>query len=444
MTVAQWLALPLLENPQQARRWSYRALRAIVLCCVFSVILLPEFSRDGGDSASVLYTKLSGGFRYIDVLLLLLVMGHVVGLACLRGRRVRFPRALAKPEAAFLGCIAAAIAYGASRGGSNFFFDWRGLALGIGLYFVWAFWMQDASDIDAAARVFLIYMGLRIATVLSLYLSGHRDTLLGVSIPIFDGPTLSCVVFASLLAFRSQQHAEWRSKILWLAISLAGCVLVTLCLRRTYWAELAIGMGILLLGRRPHRGRGFVFAGTAVLIAAMLMGASFTGRVLSLDITHDDDEFSADNRDHLHDLVDAWNQVQQSPVMGIGLGTSYSTWHIRRWKAESVMVHNAPLHVWLKYGLAGLICYLWFHSALLRWVFRRSQLARGRNSFLDAAFAYLTAQFVVTLGFAPWPYSELQLSALLSFVVAGSVMAGTSENYRAYGTQIPILRLSQP
>ena len=61
--------------------------------------------------------------------------------------------------------------------------------------------------------------------------------------------------------------------------------------------------------------------------------------------------------------------------MGIGVGTSYSTWHIRNWKTESVMVHNAPLHVWLKYGIAGLACYVWFHIALLRWLYRRSQAA---------------------------------------------------------------------
>jgi O-antigen ligase len=424
MTAAHCPALPLPQYALQPRTWAYRALRAVVLCALFSVILLPEFSRDGGETTSALYTKLAGGFRIVDVLLLLLVLGHVVGLACLRGERLHFPRSLAVPGAAFLGCIAFAMAYGANRGGSNFFFDWRGLALGIGLYFVWACWMQGPSQVEATVRVFLAYMGLRIALLSLLYLTGHRETLLGVSIPVFDGPTLSCIVFAALLAFRYQQDAPSRSKIVLLAISIAGCLLVTLSLRRTYWAELAIGMGILLVRRRGHRLRGFVFAGAAVLIAAMLLGSSFTGRVLSLDVTHDDDEFSADNRDHLHDLVDAWDQVRQSPVMGIGLGTSYSTWHIRKWKPESVMVHNAPLHVWLKYGIAGLICYLWFHVALLRWVFRKPRSAPGPGApFLHAALAYLTAQFVVTLGFAPWPYSELQLSMLLSFVVAGGVMA---------------------
>ena len=58
-----------------------------------------------------------------------------------------------------------------------------------------------------------------------------------------------------------------------------------------------------------------------------------------------------------------------SPLMGIGVGTAYPTWRIRNWKSESVMVHNAPIHVWLKYGAAGLVCYLWFHLLLLRWLY---------------------------------------------------------------------------
>ena len=57
--------------------------------------------------------------------------------------------------------------------------------------------------------------------------------------------------------------------------------------------------------------------------------------------------------------------------MGIGLGRSFATLRIQDWKEESVMVHNAPLHVWLKYGLLGLACYVWFHLAMFRWLYRR-------------------------------------------------------------------------
>jgi len=177
-----------------------------------------------------------------------------------------------------------------------------------------------------------------------------------------------------------------------------------------------------------HRIRNLVLVGCMFVVAACVMGASFAGRVQSIVVTQDDTEFSADNTDHLYDLMDAWSEVRQSPVMGIGLGTSYRTWHLKNWKTDSVMVHNAPLHVWLKYGLAGLLCYLWFHLALLRWLYRQTKRpAAPSRAFVSAAFAYVTAQFVVTLGFAPWPYSEVQLTTLMSFILA-AVTAATANS----------------
>jgi hypothetical protein len=77
--------------------------------------------------------------------------------------------------------------------------------------------------------------------------------------------------------------------------------------------------------------------------------------------------------------------------------------------------------------MAGLLCYLWFHLALLKWLYRRARTASARDAgFLAAAFGYLTAQFVMTLGFAPWPYSELQLTTLMSFILAAAMPARQS------------------
>ena len=270
------------------------------------------------------------------------------------------------------------------------------------------------------------YAGVRILIIYVLYFCGHRDVLLDVSIPLFDGPSLSCIVFVGLLSFSAFESAPRPVSKLFLAcLAVAAYLLVLLCLRRTYWGELAVGTAILLLLRQRNRARTFVLAVAAILIAIGILGRSFSGRVQSLDVSRADSQFSADNADHVYDLIDAWYQVRQSPVTGIGLGTSYSTWHIRNWKQDSVMVHNAVLHVWLKYGLAGLACYIWFHVALLRWLYRRARSAPpGDRSFLTAAFAYVAAQIILTLGFAPWPYSELQLTTLLSFLVAAAAAAG--------------------
>lgn len=400
--------------------------RAFVLVTLFSIVFLPEFARDGTSTTSVsVYAKVAGGFRFIDLAILFLAFCHLVCHGCLRCKALRFPRSLAGPGIAFLGCIAIAAYHGSTRGGSNLFFDWRGLALGIALYLVWSFWLQTTDDVAGAIRVFALYLGLRIALLYVLYAAGYRDNLLGVQIPIFDGPVLSCFVFAALLAWSYQQSAvSVFEKLGWCCLALGAYLMVLLCFRRTYWGELAVGTFLLLMMQRRHRLRNVALMAGMLTVAACVTGASFSHRIQSLIVTSDDTEFSADNADHLYDLMDAWYEVRQSPVMGIGLGTSYRTWHIRNWKTESVMVHNAPLHVWLKYGIAGLLCYVWFHVALLRWLYRKARAPTSRShAFLSAASAYLTAQFVLTLGFAPWPYSELQLTTLMSFILAAAVTA---------------------
>ncbi len=400
---------------------------------MFSVIFLPEFLyRGNGGSGSIVYAKAVAGFRFIDLGILALVLLHVVALACSRQKVVCFPRGLILPGLGFLFCIATGIAYGRLHGGANFFFDWRALGLGIGLYFVWAFWLQTPGDVHSAVRLFAAYMAARVAMLYVLYLTGRGETLLGVPIPMFDGPALSAIVFTALLAFRYQERASDRfRKLLWMALAAAACLVVLLCFRRTYWGELAAGTAILMLLQRRHRVRNFALVATMVCITALTLGQSFAARIESLDVLQMDSEFGTDNADHWHDLLDAGDQVRQSPLMGIGVGTAYPTWRIRNWKSESVMVHNAPIHVWLKYGAAGVVCYLWFHLALLVWLYRRGKyLPASESAFLNVAFAYLSAQFVMTLGFAPWPYSELQLTTLLSFILAAAFSIPTSQYLR--------------
>ncbi len=420
------------------RTWAVGCWRGLIFCSLFSVIFLPEFLHQGnGAPSSFPYIKAAAGFRFIDLGILALVLVHLVALACSRKPIVRFPRVLVLPGFAFVLCLATGIGYGRLHGGSNFFFDWRALALGTGLYLVWAFWIRTAADVQSAIRLFAIYMAVRIALLFALYLTGRGETLLGIPIPTFDGPALSAIAFTALLAFRFQDSARNAvNKLLWAGLAASAYLVVLLCFRRTYWGELAIGTGILLLCQQRKRLRNLALIVAVLCIAALTLGTTFAARVQSLDFLHMDSEFSSDNADHLHDLLDAWDQVRQSPVMGIGVGTAYPTWRIRNWKSESVMVHNAPIHVWLKYGAAGLICYLWFHAVLLRWLYNRSKYGLANNAaFLTAAFAYLTAQFVMTLGFAPWPYSELQLTTLISFILVTAVSSAEGPLLQTPGTE---------
>jgi hypothetical protein len=305
-------------------------------------------------------------------------------------------------------------------------------------------WMQTAEDTRPAILLFAGFLAVRIAFVYWRFLRGGGDMLVGIRIPLFDGPTLSAVGFTGVLALSLSDAAANRwGKLCWIGLSTASYLLVLLCFRRTFWAELGIGTLFLFVIQRRGRGRKLLLATLVAATVVGVMGQSFFGRVRSMDFSNGEAEFSQGNPDHVGEVLDAWEQVQRQPLMGIGLGRSFQTLRVQTWKEQSVMVHNAPLHVWLKYGLLGLVCYMWFHFAVLRWLWRirkhdqvekvrhpRLRLIRSGKPFspatpvASAVLAYLAAQFVVSLGFAPWPYSSLQSTTLIAFLLAMAT-AGT-------------------
>ena len=339
-----------------------------------------------------------------------------------------------------------AVLYGALHGGTNLFFDWRALALGIGICAVFVAWLPTAQSADFAVHLFAAFMALRIAWILADFFSGGGDLLVGVRIPVFDGPTLSAVVFTALLSACLADAARGFRALFWMSLSAAAYLLVLLSFRRTFWTELGLGTLFLLLSQRERRSRKLLLAIATLLAVAVLLGPAFYQRVQSMDFTRDETEFSQGNPNHVGEVLDAWEQVQRNPVMGIGLGRSFQTLRIQDWKEESVMVHNAPLHVWLKYGLLGLFCYAWFHLALFRWLWRQKQNSRAtpahalasrtRVPWLAAMLAFLAAQFVVSLGFTPWPYSSLQSTILIAFLLAVAITGESTCNYQPYPSSL--------
>ena len=416
------LAAPALHYERPTPRAAVRLARAAILFMMLSLILLPEYSQGTGEVAvkSPLYHVVVGGFRLIDGVVLF--AGIMFGFAsgCSRIRRPGLPCTLTLLLGAFGVATAVSVVYGMTHRGQNFFFDWRAIALGVAFFVIYRFWIHGRNDVRAAILIFAAVVAIRVALVSLFYLRGQGDSLLGIRIPLFDGPSISAIVCASILATSLAMHeSPPRQRWLWLLFGAAAMLLVALCFRRTYWAELAIGLFLLALSAPGHRLRILALPLATATIACLLLGPPFAERISSIDFTKNDTLYGEDNADHVGDLLDAWAQVRTSPVMGIGLGRSYETWHIRNWKEESVMVHNAPLHVWLKYGLLGLGIYLAYHLSLFRYL--RSQARRSapyHRAVVSAAFAYLAAQFIVSLGFTPWPYSAAQSTNLIAFLLA--------------------------
>jgi len=402
------------------------AFRWVMLLPLFSLMFFRESGSDDGPAA-VIYDKAIGGFRWVDIVLLLVIVATVFFVR-LNHRSLRLPHRLVKPALLFCGAIAFAIVYGLAHGGTNVFFDWRGIALGSGLALVFGDWIDTPFRLRSAVTLFLTVFAIRATWILLTYAlgGGIRTVLAGVRTPLFDGNTLSISGLAAVLSFRfSLEESRLLRKLGYLFASFLGCFLVFASFRRTFWAELFVAGAILVFPNKRALRLAIIALVSGLAVAAIVVPNLLMNRVKSFNVLEGNEasEYAETNLDHVNDLLDAWDQIQEHPITGLGLGYTYETVRIRQWKTESWIVHNAPLHVWLRYGIVGLIAYFWFHLRLFGWI-RGFKAGPDRwvKAFAQASFAYLVAQFVTRLGFAPWPYSETQLCIGMAFLV-GSLLA---------------------
>jgi len=401
--------------------------RWLFLTLIFSLLWFREFSSADGPR-SFLYLESWGGFRLADFLMLGLVYFHLLWILGTRQPLPKIPRILKKPAPLFLAALGISLSWGVYQGGSHVYFDWRNIFLGVGLALMFSCWIRTPTALHEAVYIFAAMMGLLVFYAWAGYLAGTRGVLTvipGLSTPLYDGPTLSAAVLLVLLAFRfAPLENSFFRKTGWVIVGSATFLLVLLSFRRTIWAELAIGA--LVLAALQKKRRIVLFASIVVAFAFILGlgGQRVYQRVESMNpFAAGQSEYTSTNEDHVNDVLDALDQVKQDPLLGIGLGRTYRTPRISDWKAESWGVHNGLLHVWLLYGLLGLVAYLWLHASLFRWL-NRLQAARSdprARAFAQVGLAYLVGPFLVSFAFSPWPYGAFNTDLLVSFII-GSLL----------------------
>lgn len=390
---------------------------------LFSVIVPREAAGIDSDSPSWLYLKAFGDLRWIDVV----VFGALGFVASLRIGSNRFfrlhaPKDMGRWAVLMSLAILLAMVHGSLAGGTELFFDWQGLALGAAFMLVLYQVVRTRPDaVRAAAFALIAVLVGRAAYQLATFFAGTTGvTLQGVRIPVFDGPTLSNTVFVVIAA--GCLAVGWKrgpvsARVVCSAAALLGLVLVVLAFRRTYWGEAVVGLvTILLVFNKRRLSAALALAALGAALLPYLPG-EFRLRAESANpFAGEENRYTVTNEDHVNDLRDAWDVIKQDPVLGYGLGRPYETERIENWKHTSWGVHNAVLHVWLRYGALGLVSYLGLHVATLRWLLRLSRRFHP-DSFerwwLIAAFSYITATLVVSLFASPWPYGASQNSLLI-------------------------------
>lgn len=342
--------------------------------------------------------------------------------------------------------IALAIAIAIVRGVPELFADWRNLLIASVTAIFAAKWLTTQSWKRFALIDLATVYGLLAIPQVIAYAAGSGASVLGVRTTVFDGPTLYLACFSAITAGWHALTADaWLGprRITFLRIAgVASSLLVLLSFRRSFWLAWVVGLAtVTAIYVRMKRGgaiRVYVAIlgfGVVVSTAIVAMGTETTIARLQSFLPSDTGPYAATNADHINDIVDAWNVISRDPILGLGIGTHYETNLIADWKEESFEVHNAVLHVWLKFGVVGALTYVAFHLALAGAAFRH------RNKSMVPIGAFILGELIATM-VGTWPYGSFKMSVFHGLLIA--ILAVHTEPRSISRFAVPLSRVAAP
>lgn len=400
---------------------------------LYSALLLwPEFAANPSFQPvrTGIHQPVALQLTLVELFTLVIVLfPAVVG----RGRlaEARLPAGLAMALIIGALVLVGSIWNGLNHGSHAHFGDWKALALGLGL---WCSLTRGAcrtrAGRSALAAVFISVTGAWAVWLLVAFVfrGGVVVPVLG-TISVWDHPTLefmtACSVLCSWLLFN--QSASYSTRLLWYVGTAAPGLVVLLSFRRFAWIELIFGtiLVILLSGRNAgskSHALGWATIALSCLMLAVVLGPSeqsFGRRLTSIYTTGSTAKggsYAGTNQSHLNDIRDAWDVVRRKPILGLGTGATYVGERTTRWKDVSGMVHNGPLDVWIKFGIAGLLLYIFGMSTIFIRTFNQIRL----DPYAGGVLAFLLAQCVITTTVFTWPFDTLAGSVLF-FTLVGLV-----------------------
>jgi hypothetical protein len=400
---------------------------------VFQAKLAPGeklLAREGftvGGGTSWVFQQVAFGFTPVD--LLVFAFAYAALMYRMRMGYTTFSRRAGYMTLICAVVIAVALSSAMVHGTDEPFGDWRYFVTGA--LFAFALWSTVMRDEQAPLRFAQLLVGIAAgyaAFELAAYAAGGGETANYGRIPVGDHAKLEIAVAAvavSLAMLRTR-----RSPLLWYAGAALCTALVVLSFRRYAWVELAIVFAVFLIISGPERGR-YRWGAIAILgVAAVAVTLTWSSlqweeRFASLDprTTKAENALAATNQGHLDEIRDGIDQVQARPIFGLGPGVGYVGERTVVWKGTGGMVHNAPLEVWIEFGLLGLLAYLGAYALFFREVWKRRWGTALPDIFAIGAAAFFLANFLVTATVYGWAYSHQQQSIILFGLLAGAFPA---------------------
>jgi hypothetical protein len=283
-------------------------------------------------------------------------------------------------------------------------------------------WRQEV-PIDLA-----IGFGATGTVVLVQWLAGGGAEVFDQRVTIFSWPhlfalTLSAIVATSVWLTGMRGLSTARAMAIRYS-AVVTSVVVLLSFRRSFWLSLGVGVaGVLLMAGRRGQLNARRLTAIAALVAFSMttlfvaMGQEAVIERFASFLPRSDGAYAATNEDHVNDLVEAINAIGGAPLLGLGVGQFYDTPLLEDWKETSFEVHNAALHVWLKFGVLGVFVFAGFH---VRWIVASLQMQfsspETAASFVGVSM-YLVSQFANTIA-QTWVYGRVQMTVHMAILFA--------------------------
>lgn len=321
------------------------------------------------------------------------------------------------------------------------FGDWRYLATGVLFAFaLWSTVLRSDRDCLRLAQIFVaILIGYGIDQLIQ-YASGGGEIAFYGRTTTGDHATLEFMVAAvgiSMAMLRTR-----RTRMLWWAGIIVGTAVVVLAFRRYAWVELATVFTAFVLFSGVSRRRYLVSIAAVAVVALVTVALTWSAldwgaRFASLDPTQTraDNVYATTNQGHINDILDGWDEVRAHPITGLGVGVLYHPTRTARWKGDAGMVHNAPIEVWIKFGILGLIAFLGMYVFLFREIWRRRHRGRICDLLAFGGGSYLLGNFLVIASVYSWPFGAWEKGILVFTLLAMAYPPGWRSTPTGRGVQ---------
>lgn len=356
--------------------------------------------------------------------LAVIAFAYIGAVARLSSRRTRLQTRTAVLIGLGVVVVTLGVAVGLLNQTPSPFGDWRYLAIGLLFAFgLWSTIIRTERDCFRFAQIFVAIMVVYGIDQLMNYAKGGGEIAFYGRTTSGDHATLEFMVAAvgiSMAMLRTR-----RTRFLWMCGIAVGTAVVALAFRRYAWVELATVFGAFVVLSGGNRRRYLMSIAAVGVVGIVTVALTWSAldwgsRLASLDPTQTRAEnvYATTNQGHIDDILDGWDQVRANPVTGLGVGVLYHPTRSATWKGEAGMVHNAPIEVWIKFGILGVIIFFATYFILFRDIWRRRRRGRVSDLLAFGGGAFLLGNFVVICTVYPWAFSTWEKGILIFSLIA--------------------------